>query len=182
MPYGKCPICGSTYHLGVTDHPQWYKDRGLEFGAILNEKCLGCFRDLKRGDRVRILRVVGDTVGLKIGDKGFIKEILETDKSGKRYVVEAEEPSPGCQLRASFDRDAITWSPRGKQPIDAARNALSKRQLFLFFREPSRAFCAIGTTKIENINVYDLYEKYAEWKLSPEQFADEIEKRIRNNG
>ena len=79
-----------TYHLSVTDHAQWYKERGLEFGAILVGKCPGCWIELKPSKRVRVLRVPGDSPAVRVGDHGQVTEVIEAQES-KRYVVEATE-------------------------------------------------------------------------------------------
>ena len=174
MPFGKCPICGMEYHLQETDHAQWYKDRGLEFGALLIEKCFLCWQELKPSDRVRVLRPPDDSPGISAGDIGYVMEVMESS-GDKRYRVEAESPAKWV---ASFEREAITCAPRGQQPIGVARDALRKHGMTLRRPEPSYLYCTIGADHYKDINVHDLYENYAHWKLTPEELLAEIRKRL----
>lgn len=174
MPIGKCPICGTEYHLQVTDPGQWYKDRGLEFGALLIEKCFGCWRELKLADRVRVLRSPDDSAAISAGDIWYVMEVMESS-GAKRYRVEAES---AAKWVASFEREAITWAPRGQQPIGAARDALRKHGMTLRRPEPSYAYCTVGADHYKETNVQDLYEKYAQWTLTPEELVAEIRKRL----
>lgn len=176
MPFGKCPICGGGYHLQVTDHAAWYKERGLGFGELLIEKCFMCWRELQPSDRVLILRAPDDAPLVQAGDFGLVIEVIGTESGSRKYRVEATETMK--QWSAIVEREAITWRPRGQQPLGPARTALMKTGIVIRFPEATWAWCTMDGVAYRDINVYDIYEQYANWKLTVEELVAEIRRRL----
>ena len=55
---------------------------------------------------------------------------------------------------------------------------LSKHGIVLRKPTPSYAYCTVGSEEFKDVNVNDIYERFADWKLTPEQFVAEIRQRI----
>ena len=56
MPYSKCPICGSIFHLNIAEPATWYRERypDVLFNSIVPGVCFFCFGDIVTGSRVLI--------------------------------------------------------------------------------------------------------------------------------
>jgi len=87
MAFGECPVCGEKYHLRITD-PNWHKERGLEIGDVLKEKCFCCWKELKEYDVVEVISVPDGNDEIEVGDIGAV--LLVHEQKGKESVYEVE--------------------------------------------------------------------------------------------
>jgi hypothetical protein len=107
MPFGKCPVCGGTFHLSVGSVPEWYKERWpkLRVGDVVPELCFYCWVDLRSGHRVRVRTVppeLSDVVD--VGTDGIVKSL--EDGPEPVFVVYLE----GAKVKEGrFRRSDLTY-------------------------------------------------------------------------
>ena len=103
MPYGKCPLCGCTYHMQVTDVTAWYRDRhpSVPFGSIVPGKCYFCWQEINIGDRVVVRKIIGDEQLAKPNEKGTVQSILDSE-DGSVFVVKLDSGKEAYLVRAEF--------------------------------------------------------------------------------
>jgi hypothetical protein len=103
MPYAKCPVCGSTFHLQVTDIGEWYRNRypSLPFGSIVPATCFFCWPEIKEGDRVVVRKIICDDQIARLGEKGTVKSILGSD-DGSIFIVVLDSQKEASLIRAEF--------------------------------------------------------------------------------
>src|SRR5579859_4258453 len=103
MPYGKCPLCGCTYHLQVTDVAAWYRDwhPAVPFGSIVPGKCYFCWQEIKEGDRVVVRKIIGDEPLAKPDEIGTVKTILGSE-DGSVFLVKLDSGKEAYLVRAEF--------------------------------------------------------------------------------
>jgi hypothetical protein len=76
MPFGRCPVCGASYHLSVMlPVDEWYRRRwpGLAVGDEVPDKCPRCAIPLRVGHRVSVRAVPEPLAGsVEIGAAGVV--------------------------------------------------------------------------------------------------------------
>ncbi len=88
MPYSKCPICGQTSHLNVSDPASWYAERypQLPFGGLVPARCFYCFVNIESGDDILIRAHFTDHPDFAaVGVRGTVTEIASTDDGDLYY-------------------------------------------------------------------------------------------------
>lgn len=107
MPYARCPVCQSVFHLAVRGTPeawerQHVRERAQDGTPLL--KCLGCSVDLRPGHRVAVRTLPPHLAAfLSIGDLG----VVESQVAAGRTSVAVRFG----QLRAELKREELSYVP-----------------------------------------------------------------------
>ena len=103
MPYGKCPLCGCTYHMQVTDFAAWHRDRypSVQVDLLVPGKCFFCWQQIQEGDRVVVRKIIGDEQLAHPNDQGTVKAILKSE-DGSVFVVMLDSGMEAFLVRAEF--------------------------------------------------------------------------------
>jgi hypothetical protein len=111
MPYAKCPVCQSVFHIGISmPQEQWFQIYypQCQIGDLVPAECPGCWIELKRGQRVRIRAVPAELVGrVEIGMEGTV---MSTDEEleVRSYTVKIQ-PAGATPITGKFPRKALTY-------------------------------------------------------------------------
>ena len=102
MPFGRCPVCGQSYHLNVSlPQDEWYRQcwPTIPVGDVVPGKCIGCWVPLRIGHQV-IVRVVPDALAgtVCVGEAGVVLAIEAVDELA--FVVGLVKPGvPSSRFR-----------------------------------------------------------------------------------
>lgn len=92
MPYGRCPICGTTFHFSVIFAvDEWYRKfwPNLPAGEEVPDLCPRCGIDLRPGHRVAVRVVPNELAGrVAVGTTGVVVSV--TDEGIPEYQVELD--------------------------------------------------------------------------------------------
>jgi hypothetical protein len=108
MPYIRCPVCQSLFHLQVKapSLEAWEREHVREHDAdgVPLLACPGCWMDLRAGHRVRLRSVPQELAGvLVVGQEGIVETPAET--AGGEILVRI-----GATL-GSFKREDLSYLP-----------------------------------------------------------------------
>ena len=93
MPFGRCPICGATYHLSVSlPVDEWYRQYWpqLRAGDEIPDLCPRCGIDLRPGHRVAVRsvpielaeRVTAGISGVVVSVSNEVQPLYEVELEG----------------------------------------------------------------------------------------------------
>ena len=111
MPFGRCPVCGATYHLNVGPPiEEWYRRHWpqVPVGAEVPGECFRCWVLLRVGHRVT-LRVVPDELAgrVAVGAEGIVTSAEPGPPPA--YLIEF---SGTGSVAARFRRDELYFDVR----------------------------------------------------------------------
>lgn len=109
MPFGKCPVCGITCHLNVTDVATWYRERHptVPPGSIVPIICFFCEQEINKGDRVIVRRIIGNEKHVQKDEKGTVSAVLNSE-DGSVFVVTMDSGKEACLVRAEIRKPIET--------------------------------------------------------------------------
>jgi hypothetical protein len=120
MPFGRCPVCGASYHMNVgLPVDQWYRRYfpGVPFGAEVPGKCIRCWVPLRVGHQVIVRAVPEPLAGaVAVGASGVVT-VVEPGAE-PMFVVEMA----GVTVVGQFHRNELFWVP-GQPPVPEAPDA-----------------------------------------------------------
>jgi hypothetical protein len=83
MPFGKCPVCGASYHLSIgMPVVEWYQRHwpGVTVGDPVPGKCARCWVELRPGHRVSVRSVPPGLEGqVEVGAQGIVTFVEPSD-------------------------------------------------------------------------------------------------------
>ena len=86
MAFGKCPLCGTTYHINV-NKIDWSAQRGLQPGDFAPDICWFCAPEIAEGDLVQVRRDLAEPATRPLaGKQGRVERILSKE-DGPLYCV-----------------------------------------------------------------------------------------------
>lgn len=109
MPFGRCPVCGASYHLSVSlPVDEWYRRHwpGVPFGAEVPGECLRCWVLLRVGHQVTVRAVpepLAGTVG--VGAAGVV---VAVEQEGAEPVFAVELSGAAIPV-GHFHRRELFW-------------------------------------------------------------------------
>ncbi len=115
MPFGRCPVCGSSYHMSIgLPVDEWYRRYwpGVPVGAEVPGECIRCWIPLRVGHRVTV-RVVPDglTGVVSVGIEGVVSAV----EPGKTALFVVEFQGAGI-ARGKFRREEL-WYVIGQPEV-----------------------------------------------------------------
>lgn len=115
MPYGRCPVCGTSYHMSVSlPLDDWYHRYwpGVPVGSEVPGKCPQCWVPLRVGHQVTVRAVPAPLAGVvAVGTTGVVAAI----ESGAELLFLVELPDAAVPA-GRFGRGELFWVP-GQPPI-----------------------------------------------------------------
>lgn len=79
MPFGRCPVCGASYHLNVSvPIDEWYRRYWpqVPLGEEVPGECIRCWVELRPGHRVTVRDIPAGLEGLvSVGAPGVVVEV-----------------------------------------------------------------------------------------------------------
>ena len=110
MPNSKCQVCGDSFHLLVReDLEAWHSSRGIRIGEEANERCFGCWRELREYDVVEVIEKPEDIAGVIVGDLGTVVMVHELNGSAVAYEVECVLPDGSSKWLGTFKRPHLRY-------------------------------------------------------------------------
>jgi hypothetical protein len=121
MPFGRCPVCGASYHMSVgLPVDEWYRQYwpGVPFGAEVPGECIRCWVPLRVGHRVTIRVVPAELAGtVNPGTAGVVTAVEPGEQPV--FVVELQ----GAEVASGRFRRPELWYTVGQPPVPEAPDA-----------------------------------------------------------
>lgn len=107
MPYAKCPNCGDSFHLRVTENVEdWNAKFPQSSDGIRYIECFYCWKELEEYDCVEVLRNADPELeGVLVGDKGAV--VLK--HSANEFEVECVNPDGSTKWLHAMPRKNIKY-------------------------------------------------------------------------
>ena len=111
MAYTKCSRCGEELHLRITSDNSINELRRKE---QRNETlCLGCFKNLKEYD---VVKVISENLGVPEARIGDIGAVILAHNDGMAYEVECVLESGETKWLGTFKKEQIKWVQTPSRP------------------------------------------------------------------
>lgn len=90
MPFGRCPVCGTGYHLSLNlPVDEWYRQYWpqCQVGDEVPGLCIGCWMELRVGHHIKVRRVSPEFAEqLIVGTKGVVVAVVRAEEP--MYIVQ----------------------------------------------------------------------------------------------
>jgi DNA-directed RNA polymerase subunit RPC12/RpoP len=111
MPYAKCPHCGSTFHLRLTEEGsrRWKQEhsQSIAAGQTASLPCFQCWKELRELDVVEVLKRPPEASEVVVGEQGAVVAVLKSLQGEVAYEVEAVAPDGSTKWLHTFVRSQL---------------------------------------------------------------------------
>lgn len=105
MPFGRCPVCGTGYHLSVSlPVNEWHREYfpQCQVGDEVPGLCLGCWVELRVGHHVKVRRASPELAEqLTVGTQGIVIAV----ETGEEPVYIVQFHGAGIQTGRFYRAD-----------------------------------------------------------------------------
>ena len=121
MPFGRCPVCGASYHMSIgLPVDEWYRRYwpGVTFGAEVPGECIRCWVPLRVGHRVTVRVVPNELADAVSVDTAGVVSAVEPGEA-PMFVVELQ----GAGVASGRFRRSGLWYVVGQPPVPEVPDA-----------------------------------------------------------